>query len=90
MRDKSAARCDLKTNPGSVHSAPRQTFDMKKENPTIRGQGVSSGNDGAAAQEKRELRSQDIFGDANAVTITHDGATYILRITKQNKLILTK
>ncbi|ODT81881.1 MAG: hypothetical protein ABS76_10535 [Pelagibacterium sp. SCN 64-44] len=63
---------------------------MKKENPPLTGQGSNSGSDGAATQEKREFRSQDIFGDANAVTITHDGATYILRITKQNKLILTK
>ncbi|MCK9337998.1 MAG: hemin uptake protein HemP [Arcobacteraceae bacterium] len=36
------------------------------------------------------LDSNYIFKGANVVEIVHKGATYILRITKDGKLILTK
>ncbi|MBK8676224.1 MAG: hemin uptake protein HemP [Cellvibrionales bacterium] len=36
------------------------------------------------------LRSQDIFLGAKAVNIQHDDQYYQLRITRGNKLILTK
>ena len=36
-------------------------------------------------------RSEDLFGAAaNEIAILHDGEEYRLRITKNNKLILTK
>ena len=40
------------------------------------------------ANEK--LSSATLFGSNNEVMIQHQDETYILRLTKQNKLILTK
>lgn len=36
------------------------------------------------------LSSPDLFEGARQVFIRHEGVTYLLRITSQNKLILTK
>ncbi len=36
------------------------------------------------------INSVSLFGDNNYVYIEHDGQKYILRITRENKLILTK
>lgn len=36
------------------------------------------------------ITSGDLFQKGREVVITHDGQTYYLRITRQNKLILTK
>lgn len=50
-------------------------------------------NVGDAAQNKirtKIVASEDLFAGATAIAIVHDGSTYTLRITKQNKLILTK
>lgn len=44
----------------------------------------------AAALSAKELSSEQLFGASNEVLIQHQGDTYILRLTKQNKLILTK
>jgi len=38
----------------------------------------------------KNIDSKDIFKDKNTVVIIHDGQEYYLRITKSNKLILTK
>ena len=38
----------------------------------------------------KKIESKDIFKEANTITIVHDGQEYQLRITKANKLILTK
>ncbi|MGZ8290409.1 MAG: hemin uptake protein HemP [Telluria sp.] len=35
------------------------------------------------------LNSRDLFGQAKAVKIEHDGKIYELRLTRLNKLILT-
>lgn len=37
-----------------------------------------------------QLDSRDLFAVARVVTITHGDQTYQLRLTSQNKLILTK
>lgn len=37
-----------------------------------------------------ELTSEQLFGVHNEVVITHHGTHYRLRITRQDKLILTK
>jgi hemin uptake protein HemP len=39
---------------------------------------------------RQQIRSHMLLGDAREVVIEHDGAEYILRVTSQNKLILTK
>jgi hemin uptake protein HemP len=46
------------------------------------------GPDAAAAVP--ELSSRDLFRHANTVRIEHNGEHYWLRLTRGNKLILTK
>ncbi|MFZ5724006.1 MAG: hemin uptake protein HemP [Pseudomonadota bacterium] len=36
------------------------------------------------------LDAAELFGERREVRIEHEGATYTLRLTRQNKLILTK
>lgn len=40
--------------------------------------------------EKKAYTSQVLFGDLNEIIISHAGEEYRLRITANNKLILTK
>jgi len=40
--------------------------------------------------KEKEIQSADLFEKDKTVTITHNGQSYCLRITKANKLILTK
>ena len=40
--------------------------------------------------EDKKINSEEIFENATTITIVHDGQAYQLRITKSNKLILTK
>jgi hemin uptake protein HemP len=42
------------------------------------------------AGAEREVRSEDLFGDARIVLIRHADAIYTLRRTSSGKLILTK
>ncbi len=44
----------------------------------------------SSASNPRELPSRELFGEANEILILHEDARYRLRITRQNKLILTK
>ena len=37
-----------------------------------------------------KIDSRDLFSDSRVVTIVHGAQTYQLRLTSQNKLILTK
>jgi len=39
---------------------------------------------------QKTIESTELFGDANEIVILHDGVVYRLRITSNNKLILTK
>lgn len=39
---------------------------------------------------RQRLKSDELFRGSNAVEIEHDGKHYLLRITRENKLILTK
>lgn len=41
-------------------------------------------------RRQRETTSAELLGDARELAIDHDGARYVLRLTRQNKLILTK
>ncbi|MDI4663282.1 hemin uptake protein HemP [Xanthobacter autotrophicus] len=62
--------------------------------------GVQVGEDGAVRGAQRacrtipmtdtQLDSRDLFAAGRLVTITHGEHTYQLRLTAQNKLILTK
>lgn len=41
-------------------------------------------------KEKRRLKSTELLGNQTELLIEHDGSCYCLRLTRQNKLILTK
>lgn len=45
---------------------------------------------GDKAGAKRRLTSIELLGKGNEVLIEHEGCCYCLRLTRQNKLILTK
>lgn len=46
--------------------------------------------DGAGAGRPRRIESKTLFDDAREIVIVHRGQEYRLRITKADKLILTK
>ncbi len=51
----------------------------------------SDGNpDNAPRRWRQQISSHDLFKGENELRIVHDGSEYCLRITRQNKLILTK
>ncbi len=50
----------------------------------------SSTNESLKLSRIKRLKSDQLFTNVNEVMIEHLNETYILRITKQNKLILTK
>jgi hemin uptake protein HemP len=41
-------------------------------------------------KKDKKIDSKEIFDKTSTITIIHDGQEYQLRITKANKLILTK
>lgn len=43
-----------------------------------------------AAAPRRSVPSEQLFDGARELIIFHDGCEYVLRLTRQNKLILTK
>jgi hemin uptake protein HemP len=44
----------------------------------------------ATAAEPKRLSSKDLFGQATRLRIAHGDCEYLLQITRQGKLILTK
>jgi len=44
----------------------------------------------ATHQQERRLSSLELFQGASRVAIDHQGSRYLLQITRQGKLILTK
>jgi hemin uptake protein HemP len=44
----------------------------------------------SASRTSRCIRSKDLFAGLTRVLIEHDGAAYLLQITSQGKLLLTK
>lgn len=51
---------------------------------------AASASSAPRAGAEREVRSEDLFGDARIVLIRHADAVYTLRRTGSGKLILTK
>lgn len=47
-------------------------------------------NDGVSRVPTQKLSSQDLFRNSSTVCIEHHGEYYWLRLTRGNKLILTK
>jgi hemin uptake protein HemP len=52
--------------------------------------GVASGEESAARTSSPKLFSQELFRNSSTVCIEHQGEQYWLRLTRGNKLILTK
>ncbi|WP_312291005.1 hemin uptake protein HemP [Stutzerimonas nitrititolerans] len=44
----------------------------------------------SAAAPRRTVPSEQLLKGARELVILHDGCEYVLRLTRQNKLILTK
>ena len=61
---------------------------MNPETPKVKKSGDS--DPAAATGQSRPLRSGDIMGTQREVWIEHGGQLYRLRITSNDKLILTK
>lgn len=49
-----------------------------------------SGRNDSAAAPRRAVPSEQLLEGARELVILHDGCEYVLRLTRQNKLILTK
>ena len=43
-----------------------------------------------AGRAQRIIESRELFGSENEILISHDGAIYRMKITRQGKLILNK
>lgn len=43
-----------------------------------------------SSQQLKSLNSEDLFDGARLIKINHAGSSYLLRITRAGKLILTK
>jgi hemin uptake protein HemP len=64
---------------GKMISEPGQSISLGREKIA-----VEAGSDG------RVLDSQMLFGGAREIRISHNGESYLLRLTRLGKLILTK
>lgn len=47
-------------------------------------------NTPAQTAEKDEIDVRDLMGERTQIVIRHRGERYVLRLTRQNKLLLTK
>lgn len=62
--------------------------DMKVPPPTA--SGVARDRPASSSTQRRVVRAADLFGDSRELVIEHASGTYRLRITQNDKLILTK
>ncbi len=58
--------------------------------PTCAGRPAPVSSPAQGASNRRGIDSRTLFGDARTLVIHHAGTAYLLRITQQGKLILTK
>lgn len=64
---------------------------MSLSEQTIRSTLPNEGIDTVAVNPpRRHICSDQLLGDSKEIVILHDGHEYVLRLTRQNKLILTK
>ena len=61
--------------------------DARRPDPTTPGEGSPANGRSVAPQA---LTARHLLGPLGRVVIEHDGARYELRLTRNNKLILTK
>lgn len=74
---------DMKECPGENMRMPRNCTTSPASQP-------GPGPDSLPHDHRHRLALQALMGPARELIIEHDGAEYVLRITRQNKLILTK
>lgn len=65
-------------------STPRGTLSLKRNTASI------GARTSATECATRCISSDSLFGECNEICIRHCGSDYRLRITRQDKLILTK
>jgi hemin uptake protein HemP len=63
---------------------------VSSEHLNMDGPSASVQESSAKVATNGKLSSAKLFGNSNEVIIQHQEETYVLRLTKQNKLILTK
>ena len=51
---------------------------------------LGAGDDGPGCSPSPTLNSGELLGGKRAITIEHEGTQYVLRATRNGKLILTK
>jgi hemin uptake protein HemP len=74
------------------HLTPRSCRRLKEiVMPPLAQSPVRAANPGGTQQRNLpRVRSRDLLRDSNLIMIEHDGDLYYLRMTRNNKLILTK
>jgi hemin uptake protein HemP len=65
-------------------------MDSRENNPALAGAGIDAPAVEMLQQRTPLLRSHELFRDTKVVRIEHAGQCYLLRLTRGNKLILTK
>jgi len=65
-------------------SGPRGTLGLNRD------EAPAPGREATGVCSARCISSDSLFGNCNEICIRHCGADYRLRITRQDKLILTK
>ena len=66
------------------------TVMSKEDHSSVAGDGSSVEPTRSIALQENRLDSRDLFAGTREITIVHGGEIYRLRLTAQNKLILTK
>jgi hemin uptake protein HemP len=76
---------------GAIRNTPHRNtlHEFSDMSPPIR-EPQSARSAAAGGGARKRLSSDDLFGDAQEILIDHAGQEYRLRITRQDKLILTK
>lgn len=64
--------------------------DKGQEGRTMTAQNESTAVAGDAAQSIRRVRAGEMLGPRGILLIEHEGEVYTLRVTRNNRLILTK
>jgi len=67
-----------------------QSVSQSDDSRVVAAQGASPARAGQAATSPAVIDSGVLFGKGRELVILHAGVAYRLRITRQNKLILTK
>lgn len=65
-------------------------MDNRQNNAVMAEPGTGDGTVSGLYGHAPVLCSRELFRDTNTVQIEHDGQRYLLRLTRGNKLILTK